>query len=160
MVRKSALVFGVVIAAWLAIDVAATDAQAFGLLGRRCCQTSGCQTSCCPAPLPPPPPVCSPCGYSCNTCRPRCGLLFGLRSRSSCNTCNTCNTCSTGYAAPINAPLGCSSCTTGINYAVPGSYAYAVQAAPNYGPTYFLSRAGVTSVRTTTVLRTSYSPLR
>jgi hypothetical protein len=143
MVRKSTLAFGILFSAWFVIDVAATNAEACGG-----CRQRSCGSSCCAAPCYAPP-VCSPCGSGCGSCgsscglfRSRCGGLFG----SGCNTCSA-------------APVCTSGCVAG--YAVPGSYSYAMQVAPNYGPAFVLTRVGVPSMRTSTVFRTSYAaPLR
>ena len=160
MVRKSALVFGILCSAWFVLDVAATNAEACGGCRRR-----SCGSNCCAAPCYAPP-VCSPCGSGCGSCGSNCGLF-----RSRCSPCgSSCNTC---YAAPVFVAPACSTCATG--YAVPGAYGYAVRVAPTYGPSYVLSRAGVpsmtyassagypsyaapvTAYRTNTVLRTSYA---
>ncbi len=145
MVRKSALVFGIVFSAWFVLDLAATNAEACGGCRRRCCRTSCCSAT----------PVCGSCCGG--------GSYYGAPT----------------YAAPIYGTSGCSSCSAGINYVVPGSYAYALRVAPSYGPSYILSRAGVPSAtyassagypsyavpvapyRTNSVFRTSYAaPLR
>jgi len=171
MIRKSALVFGVALAAWFALDVTATNAEACwgcrrsgcgGGCGSSCgyggcgsygysgCGYGGCGYRGCGY---------GGCGSSCGYggCGSSCGMY-----RSGCNTC---------YAAPVYAAPACSTCSTG--YAVPGAYGYTVRFAPNYGPSYVQSRAGVPSTiypssnpsyaspvaayRTNSVLRTSYA---
>lgn len=149
MVRKSALVLGMLVAAWFAVDVTAPSAEACGGCG-------GCRTRCCR------PRCCSPCYSTCYS---------GCYAAPACGSCGS--YCATAYyAAPVYAAPACSTCATG--YAVPGAYGYVTQA-PVYGPSYVLSRAGVpsltytsraaypsyavpvTAYRSTNLLRTSYA---
>lgn len=177
MVRKSALVVGFVLAAWFMLDV--TNAEACGC-GRRC--GSGCGNG-----------YGGGCGYGGGYgYSGGCGYSGYSRGCGYGGGCGGCgggycggygrgygygygygpygSSYNGGYATPIYGS-GCSTCSTG--YTVPGAYGYAVRMAPNYGPSFVLSRAGVstssnligarstssavpvTAYRTNTVLRTS-----
>jgi hypothetical protein len=164
MVRKSALVLGVVLSTWFVLDTAATNAEACG----GCWRGGGCRSSCFRS-----------CGSGCYGGGYYGGGYYGGGYYGGGYNGGGC--CGGGYyggsgyyGAPVYGGSSCSSCSAG--YTVPGAYAYAVRMAPNYGPSYVLTRAGVprmantgaslyvpppATYRSSSVLRTSYAtPLR
>src|SRR5436190_23671666 len=148
MMRKSALVLGVVFSAWFVLDVVATNAEACGGCRRRSCCQSSCYSS---------------CGSCCNT--GGCGGGYyassgyygggyygssGYYGRGYYGNAGYYGRGYYGnagyyggggdYGSPAYGGSSCSSCSAGV--AVPGAYGYAVRVAPGYGSSNLLTLTG------------------